>query len=236
MSGSVTENDLPSLLNAAQGFAPGQKMAVYYFDGRPEIIQVVGFTADLGELKRGIQSLQGHRIVDDSTNLYGAVSRAIDVLDERKRGRDQLYGSALTVFTDGTHQAGTTWPTLRGIFGWDESPDGKPTTTAYPGKREVILKARRSDHALFTIGLGGEIDEKVLARIGREGFVSAANVAGLPNAFNRLIDLQHSTYVVTYCSPRRTGRHRLKVAVEWEGMKGSYTHRYSADGFSGTCR
>ena len=80
-----------------------------------------------------------------------------------------------------------------------------------------------------------EIDEEILGTLGKDGFFSAESVAGLPSAFDRLIDFSRSTYVATYCSPARTGRHRLRVEVQWSDMQGIYVHRFDADGFTGGC-
>ncbi len=223
MSGSIIDSgELPALIKAAQefvaGVAEGEKIAIYTFDGRASIHKVVGFTDDVATLQEGIQSLEGYQIVDRSTNLYGAVANAQEILDERiKEMNSPLSAASLIVFTDGTHRAGT----------------GEP---GYPTLEAVLTSLEAADIAVFTIGLGGEIDKAVLGSIGKDGFVWANNVKKLPDAFGKLRDFAYSTYVLTYCSPARAGDHTLTLAVKWKGMEGTYDYKFKADeDFYGGC-
>jgi Mg-chelatase subunit ChlD len=224
MSGSIIESGhLPDLLDAAEDFvaevAPGKQMAVAIFDGREDIQVVQGFTSNVSVLQEKIRGLKSHKVVDTSTNLYGAVVKALESLDKRSEDRP-LYAAFLTVFTDGTHRAGT--------------------GGGYPNQKEVLKKVNASDHAVFTIGLGGEIDEAVLQSIGKNGFARADKIEDLADAFDqiskRLQDSANSYYALIYCSPARAGKHTFKVRVTWDELEGEYSFKFDAEGFSGGCR
>jgi len=223
MSGSILgSGDLPALQTAAKDFVadagPKKKMAIYAFEGGTQIKQLVDFTDEATKLQQGIQDLGSYKVDDDTTNLYGAVSKALQILDGRKEaGHGSLYDASLTVFTDGTQRAGT--------------EPGSP----YPSKEDVLAQVAGSSYSVFTIGLGGEIDEDVLRAIGRNGFAKAANAKELPDAFARLKDFSRSSYVLAYCSPKRIGKHTLQIQAKWNGMEGKQSSEYDAAGFSGEC-
>jgi hypothetical protein len=224
MSGSIIDSgNLQALIEAANSFVEemgeGTRIAVYTFDGRPgnQIEQVVDFTNNVTLLQNGIQGLQSYVVVDKSTNIYGAVEEAIRILDSRpKDSKDVIHATSLIVFTDGTHRAGT----------------GK---TGYPEWERVYSKVVETDHSIFTIGLGGEINKEELENIGKSGSVVAKKAGDLPDAFKELVDFANSSYVITYCSPARAGTHALAVQANWKGMEGEINYEFSANDFSGGC-
>ena len=95
------------------------------------------------------------------------------------------------------------------------------------------------DIAVYTIGLGPDTDEGVLARLGADGFFKSDNLDGLVSNFQavaRSITADvNSNYILEYCSPKRQGAHDLTVAVEIDGRSGSLTNCFCADGFTGGC-
>src|SRR5262245_62137830 len=82
MSGSVVDSgDMPALIQAAATFADGvgpyQKVAVYPFDGSPNLSPLVPFG---GYVRVGVNALSNRRPRDPSTNLNGAVIEGVKVL------------------------------------------------------------------------------------------------------------------------------------------------------------
>ena len=124
---------------------------------------------------------------DNSTNLYGAVIQGIEVASTKlsqTREQNEVGSSAVVIFTDGTDQA-------------NRNTRGQAS--------EAVKNADR-DIAIYTIGLGGEIDETILREIGKTSFVSASNIGELLDKFREIGDLingkANSYYLLEYCSPK----------------------------------
>ncbi len=92
---------------------------------------------------------------------------------------------------------------------------------------------------MFTIGLGGEIDQEVLKSFGKDGFELAEDSLALNETFlavaERLEAESNSYYVLEYCSPKRSGQHTLELRAIYEDMFGSFETEFSAEGFTGGC-
>lgn len=223
----------------AQG-GEGHRVALMTFDGRERAQVLVPFTADKAALHAGLASLSvtecraaadcagfadrrtcaGWRCVDDSTNLNGAVLSTLQVLEaEAARAEVPWRDTALVLFTDGTDQA------------------GRQST-------QVALEAtRRSSAHVFTVGLGGEVDEPALRAFGKDGYWPVADASGLTDAFlavaDRVSALASRFYLLEYCSPKRGGTHSLEVVATLESahgpLTGSLTGTFDATGFSSGC-
>lgn len=213
--------------------------AVFTFDGRPEPTMLSGFDRDADSLKRRLGTLDddecagsqacpaglvcaGGRCVDDSTNLYGAILSALEFLETATAtvADVALVTGSLVVFTDGTDQADRA------------SLDS------------VLSETEGTKHAVFTIGLEGEIDRDVLEDIGRDGHEFAADLPGLRSVFESIAtqaaNQANKHYLLEYCSPRRSGDHVLELVVETEldsGVTavGYLSTNYSAGGFTAGC-
>ena len=222
LSGSITESgSLPNLISAANAFAErlikGHKVAIYGFDGRKQLIPVLTTFTDSAETaKAAVDKLSGHKVKDPSTNLNGAVLQAVKKLERGMvtSSRPLVFGT-LVVFTDGTDRAHRV-PAKTMFETLDQSPVN-----------------------VFVIGLGGEIKEAQLSRLGRNGFVKAADDKGIKLAFdqvaNRIEAEGKKFYLLSYCSPSRAGKHRLRVEATWKGKSGSLTHEFDATGFRPGC-
>src|SRR5215471_12180962 len=153
MSGSVTgSGDVPVIIEAAQSFAQRvekyEKVAVYGFDGSPQLYQLVGFSTGPG-VAAGIARLGSFKPRDPSTNLNGAVVEALHVLDHRLASVDTpLSFGTLVIFTDGTDRA-------------------------HRVKRADLHKEldARQHLDILVIGVGAEIDEHELSSIGTDGTI-----------------------------------------------------------------
>ena len=216
MSGSVTQSGaLPALQEAVSRFTSRvgqyQKTAIYGFDGRPDIVPIHGFSSEGGG------SLGGFATRDPSTNLNGAVVKAIDVLDKAlEKAAQPLRFGTLVVFTDGTDHAHRVSPN-----DLDDALD-------------------KVDFDVFVIGVGAEIDEKELRAIGRSGAALSKDPAAVGTQFDqiaaRIEGYSKRFYLLSYCSPARAGEHELRVEPFLpDGKKGSVTYRFNAMGFGPNC-
>jgi uncharacterized protein YegL len=234
LSGSVLNNaDLPRLKEAATTFIERtmpvegedlygtREMSVYWFDGEQSIHPLVDFTSERDSLISGIESINEDISSDVSTNLNGAVIQGLSVINNRLQEiREDSTGStagSMVLFTDGTDQAG------------------------YVSTEQAMDSVRNagSDQSLFSIGLGGEIDQEILESFGKDGFELAEDSLELNDSFlavaQRLEAESNSYYVLEYCSPKRSGQHTLELRATYEDKFGSFETQFSAEGFSGGC-
>jgi uncharacterized protein YegL len=220
MSGSVSESDdVPVIDSASQSFAAKvekyQKVAVYAFDGERRIHTITNFGTG-ATLRAGISRLTRFRARDPSTNLFGAVVQAIDVLEKRiKRSRTPLAFGTLVIFTDGTDRASRV-------------------------SREELLEAiDRTEVDIFAIGVGEEIDEGELSAIGRDGTIMSRDRAAITASFEeaaaRVAASSRKYYLLGYCSPARQGTHDVTIATTWDGKRGELTYQFDARGFRPNC-
>lgn len=233
LSGSVLQGEsLSSLKDAAKGFidevipsesdvnAQAVKMEIWWFDGAANVKQLQGTATNAGTLKASIDGITPEMSSDNSTNLYGAVIQGIDIASTKlsqTRQQDEIASSALVIFTDGTDQA------------------NRNTR----GQAAGAVKNADKDLALYTIGLGGEIDETILREIGKTSFVSAANIGELLDRFKEIGDLisgrANSYYLLEYCSPKRSGSNQLTIEVNQGALIGSANTFFDASDFNGSC-
>jgi uncharacterized protein YegL len=234
LSGSIINNgDLPQVKQAAANFidralpdeteaAYGSKeMALYWFDGEAEIHQLVFFTSDKDSLTSAVQEINEGISSDNSTNLNGAVVQGVGLvesrLEETRRDLDLSTAGSVVIFTDGTDQAAR--------VSTDEALN--------------VVQESGGDNSIFTIGLGGEIDQDILNSLGDDGFFFAENSSELNDSFQRAADIleaqTNSFYVLEYCSPKRSGQHSLQLKAIYEEKFGSFTTSFDASGFTGGC-
>ncbi len=204
-----------------------QRVAIYWFDGSATIYPLVDFTDDRAALLDGVASLDASFAIDNSTNLYGSVMIGVDTLNaarSRARSREAIpftIGS-LTIFTDGTDQAGR-------------------ATLA-----NALRKVTAYDNYVFTIGLGREIDATVLHQIGKSGSkiippgaTPEDELRGIVDAFRdfgeRIEAIANSFYLLKYCSPKRAGTHTLTLVATRGEETGQASSRFRADGFEFGC-
>lgn len=220
MSGSILESGNLSLLQeAASTFvrtvSMAQSTAVYTFDGRATAQQLVDFTQDTDALLMGIESLTDFVVVDDSTNLNGAVIDGYEILTQQLSTAEagEILAGSLAVFTDGTDQA------------------------ARVSDAFAVSQAQASTHTTHTVGLGGEVDENHLRDLGVNGAFIADDVDSLSSAFNdaaaSVAATAGSYYSLAYCSPKRAGEHTMELTLK--GHAGELRLTFDADGFAGGC-
>lgn len=222
MSGSVTESgQVPQLQEAARVFVERverqQRVAVYAFDGSANITPIVPFTESAGSAASGINALSNFRPRDPSTNLHGAVVAGLQQLDRALASANQpLKFGTLVVFTDGTDRASRVT------------------------RDQMMETVRGSQHSVFSIGVGAEVDQGELRELGRNGAVLQSDPAAIRTAFEQIaLQIESATqryYLFSYCSPARAGRHRVRVEASTpDGARGWLEHEFDATGFGPNC-
>ncbi len=232
LSGSILNSDsLSKLKPAAKSFIAAVlpdsgtenfgaiDMAVFWFDGAADIHQLVGFTTDKNQLISGIDSISDKISSDVSTNLYGAVVSGVAQINKTIESSQQYVSvGSMVMFTDGTDQAARK-------------------------KKEDAVNAVNSagkSISIYSIGLGGEIDDTVLKSIGKNGFVLAQDLEELLPKFQEIATKikndVNSHYLVEYCSPKRKWSHTLKIVTTYKDLTGALKTCFCATGFGGGCK
>ena len=227
MSGSVTESGTtPDLIAAVSAFTDRvekqQKVAIYAFDGSPDLYPIVPFTDQPGGAKAGAQGLASFKPKDPSTNLNGAVVKALDELDNSLgKAKQPLKFGTLVVFTDGTDHANRV------------------------SEADMRQHIREKPFDVFAIGLGAEIKQPQLEEVGKSGTALATDKNAIVKAFDDVgakVDARtKSYYLLSYCSPARAGKHEVRIEAaikEADGQQektGSLKSEFDATGFAPGC-
>jgi uncharacterized protein YegL len=227
MSGSVTGSGSTDELMQAVGtftdrIEKQQHVAIYAFDGSPDLYPIVPFTDQPGSARSGLQQIGTFKPRDPSTNLNGAIVKALDQLDGALGKANQpLKFGTLVVFTDGTDRANRV-----------------PESTM----RQHI---REKPFDVFAIGLGAEIKEPQLQEIGKSGTAMAADKNAIVKAFDEIgakVEARtKSYYLLSYCSPSRAGSHQVRIEAVYKDPQnkteetGSLRRDFDATGFAPGC-
>jgi hypothetical protein len=227
MSGSVSESGTGDTLVQAVGtftdrVEQQQKVGIYAFDGSPDLTPISPFSDQPGSAKAGVQVLSTFKPKDPSTNLNGAVVRALDELDAALgKATQPLKFGTLVVFTDGTDRA-----------------------NRVPAS-EMQQHVKEKPFDVFAIGLGAEIQPDQLANIGKSGTAMAADKNAVVKAFDEIgakVDARtKSYYLLSYCSPSRAGKHEVRVEAVVKNspndseQTGSLKDEFDATGFAPGC-
>ena len=119
------------------------------------------FTDQPGSAKAGVAQLATFKPKDPSTNLNGAVVKALDELDAALgKATQPLKFGTLVVFTDGTDRANR--------------------VKAADMQQHILEKP----FDVFAIGLGAEIQQTQLANIGKSGTAMAVDKTAIVKAFD----------------------------------------------------
>ncbi len=219
MSGSVTgSGDVPVIVSSVHGFADRlssvQKVAVYAFDGSPDLQAVAGWSS--GEAAAGIDRLQTFKARDPSTNLNGAILEGLKLLHAQMRSSSTpLTFGTLVVFTDGTDRA--------------------QRVTRDQLHRQLDV----DDLDILVIGVGAEIDDGELRSIGRNGAIVSKDRAKIATSFEkaaaRVEAFSKRYYLLGYCSPARAGEHVVRIETSVDGKTGYQEYKFDARGFGPNC-
>ena len=231
LSGSVTNNTLPELKEASTQFVDevmnseingATKMGIWWFDGADVLHPLTSFTNNAEVLQTAISGIHEFMSTDSSTDLFGAVVKST-LLAQAKITESDLQGylsaASIVVFTDGTDQA------------------------ARYSKEDAYAAINNASESIsfYTIGLGSEIDEKALNKIGKTSSVFANNTAALTTKFEEIAQLIHdeanSHYLFEYCTPKRDGSgiNELHIHVTKGNSTGKKITEFDATGFEDDC-
>jgi hypothetical protein len=193
-----------------------QRVALYAFDGSKNLYEISAFSPTEQQTAQGLNSLETFQSRDPSTNLNGAVVQALRELDKTLRGSDvPLRFGTLVVFTDGTDRA-------------NRVP-----------LQEMVDAVEASPHAVYAIGVGHEIDDSTLSRIGKSGYIrvedSSASSAAFGEIGERIVRFTQRYYLLSYCTPARAGKHKVTIEAVHDGDKGKLDYEFNADGFDAGC-
>ncbi|MEM1322457.1 MAG: VWA domain-containing protein, partial [Bacteroidota bacterium] len=227
LSGSVLNNSLEQLKASANNFVDdviavngnsSASLGVWWFNGRNELHELIDFTSDKDALHEAINSIDPSISTDNSTDLFGAVLKSTQ-LAKSKLAENEITGIlsavSVVVFTDGTDQAAR-YSREEAYTAVDNAPQGIH---------------------FYTIGLGNEIDDTVLKRIGKSSSVFADDTAALDQKFEEIAGLisdeANSYYLFEYCTPKRDGSgiSDLHMVVKKDGAIGRKITQFDATGF-----
>lgn len=227
MSGSVSDSGtVPDLVRAVSAFTDRvekqEHVAIYAFDGGPDLYPIAPFSDQPGSAKAGVAQLSTFKPKDPSTNLNGAVVKALDELDnDLGKAKQPLKFGTLVVFTDGTDHANRV------------------------SESDMRQHIREKPFDVFAIGLGAEIKQAQLEAIGKSGTALATDKSAIEKAFDdvgaKVEARTKSYYLLSYCSPARAGKHEVRIEAtikDGEGQPektGSLKSDFDATGFAPGC-
>lgn len=231
LSNSVLASSLPELKTASNSFIDNVmpvtpqdafQMGIYWFDGEDILHELQAPTTDAVVLQEAINGITEDISNDPSTDLYGAIIKATDIAESTIasfEAQDIFASSSIVLFTDGTDQA------------------------ARYTEEEALSSVNNADDNIsyFTIGLGAEIDQIILGRVGTEGSAFADNSEELITVFseisNNVSGQANSFYLFEYCSPKRDGSgvNDLLIQATLNDNTGIITTSFDATGFTGGC-
>lgn len=148
--------------------------------------------------------------------VYASVLKALATLDRQlKRSNQPLRFGTLVVFTDGSDRA------------------------ARVAREEMDEALEGTDHEIYVIGVGAEIDESELRAIGRSGAILTTDREAITGAFEeaatRIEAMTQRYYLLGYCSPARAGTHEVTIEAISGAHGGTLSYEFSADGFRPDC-
>ena len=177
-------------------------------------------TEPRGSARAGVRQLAAFKPKDPSTNLNGAVVKALDELSAALGKASQaLRFGTLVVVAEGADRA------------------SRVTTP------EMERRVRESPFDVYAVGIGAATAEGDLKGLGKSGVSIAPDKDGILKALDdigtKIESRAKSFYLLSYCSPARAGRHDVRVEAAFkdsEGDKsGSFDARFDAAGFAPGC-
>ncbi len=235
LSGSIIDSNLAQLKFSAHRFfadllfhdaaSANLSLGIYWFDGGGHINSLIEFTNEAARIDSAVAGIDKELSRDRSTNLYGAIVEGVNLVktETQKLKPPFVSRGALIVFTDGTDRASR--------------------VTRDNAQRAV--DSNRPLIATYSIGLGQEIAPEHLRAFGRDGFAYAEELTEMPRKFGEIamliLNSIKTRYYVEYCSPKRSGTHKLTVAAFDSSSEhthkgyGAVTLSFSAEGFEGGC-
>jgi hypothetical protein len=219
LSGPIVESpDFPELVQQIGQFMERVKhnhqLTVSLFDGRDDLRTVL--EPDETDLDAALARIRRYRPEDRKGNANGAILKGLAILDKQMaEAKSSHKTSNLVLFTDRGDMAGKV-PQEELDVALDKTPADVYVIAAGPGiKRPELGKIARTDAFYSTdtkeVGTG-------FTHLGKHLEVMAAG-----------------HYLLSYCSPKRKGEHKVEIEVNTETEHGKLTHKFSANGFTKGC-
>jgi hypothetical protein len=237
--------DAAAMLDATNAFVAKvrpQKVAVYAFDGTPELHPVAPFGASEAQLKSGLDALKDWKPKDDTSNLNGATAAALKTL--RGATGDLIAGGALVIVSRQPDRAGrVSQKDLDEVLQKPENSKIRRFSVSLSQAGQPVAKS--SEGGFFE----GEGFHRRGANAAQPAVRSTATTADLPAKLEelggRVAGFGKGYYFLVVCSGARAGQHEVRVEVtrkltDAKGhtsvQNGTLTHKFSADGFGPGCK
>jgi hypothetical protein len=221
LSGPIADSEhLPDLAETVSHFAQDlnerQEVAVNAFDGNDEVAPFIGFGAGKEQLRKLAEGLRTFRPRSRNSNLYGAVYQGISALEEKLASSPATEKQAtLVVFTDRYDLSHTV------------------------GIEQMKEKLRSTAVQVYVIGVGEQINRTDLTMLGRTGTFFSTDPKDFKKGFaeinQKLVSLADGRYVLSYCSTKRKGSHKLEIEIDTPAGEAKVSHKFNAAGFKAGC-
>lgn len=195
------------------------EVAIYYFDGREQLQELIGFSTSSQSIIAAIGSMNAGLQQDISTNLYGAVVQSCTIMQAKKVAiqndpNTNIWASSMVFFSDGQNQD---------FFNNRNDMNTSINTTL-------------DNTGFYVIGAGTNVDQRVIADIGRNGQFLIDDYSQLNTGLNSVLDVirkeANSNYELEIC----TAKSGTEVSFRLESI-GTITRHgigtYDTNGFTG---
>jgi hypothetical protein len=234
---SSTQNELTSMIDGAKAFVNRLQandnqlkvpVNIELFSGDSTLTEWQPSTLETDTLLAQLTALSSYKPADpSSTNLYGAVVQSLRKLQDIETGfKQRNYGGALTsgyavLFTDGADTAGL--QTLTQALA-AEAADTSDQVLAV-GLQSSPDYNSLAQSQLAQLAQGGLISSDASSTLARDFEALAARIAGQTTR----------TYLLGYCSPKRSGQHTVSVSVAGAKNQTNASYQFTASGFGPGC-
>jgi hypothetical protein len=221
-SGAVMSDQVGAIRAAAEAWLAQveaqQRVAVYAFDGAKTLHEIVTFQGERtgSSSQNALAQLQRLEVRDPATNLNGAVLLGLAELGRATRSsRAALRYGTLVVLTDGSDRANRI------------------------SQRQMLDAVEAAPYRVFTLGIGRDLDDSVLSRVGKTGYVRVEESSAARAAFRELAELitraTRRQYLLRYCSAARAGHHDVSIEATAAAGRGQLQYTLDASALRAPC-
>ncbi len=204
----------------AETVSKNQAVHVYGFDGRAELLELGDFPKG-ASVPDSLDDVERVKIEDTSSNLYGAVVEAVHTLGGHLTGvRKPIRIGTLVVYLRNGDQA------------------------SRQSLEDMIMAIEDSGYLSIAVGYGEDFGETRLDDVGHDHTIPVPAVTSIGEALAQAgakADAHFSShYLLSYCSPGRSGMRDLEVEVAIADAEGgertsSAFSKFDSTGFAAGC-
>jgi hypothetical protein len=252
-SGNVAGTpEATAMIDAATAFVNRirpQKIAVFAFDGSPDLHPVVAFGATEQQAKAGFDALKDWKPRDDTSNLNGATLAALKAL--RATTGDLIAGGALVIVSRQPDRAGRV--SERDLDAALQKPENDRIRRFSISLSPAAPKGTPEEKSKGTSGGGDGFGSGFRSRgAGATAAPASSSSATTADIGTKLDELAariggfgKGYYMLALCSGARAGRHEVRIEVTRKltnekghetTQSGTLTHKFSAEGFGPGCK